>query len=299
MIREIIPGVYTADHAVAEGKNAIVVGQRAVWAIDAGTYAAEGQEMADFIRSLGRTPDRLLYTHGHGDHALGSGAFRDALEIVAHELMPVECRRLLPLLAGRAVKRPEELAAQIAWPTITFSHELTLDLGDRRLRLFPTPGHSQDGISVLLEEEKLLIDGDAVVTGIVPAIGDGDSRILQATLEGLAQREIEILVPGHGPVIYGRGNVQDWLSWLADYLGNVRAAVRQALDAGTPPAEIVEGVEYNRFVGDRLPKDRHGMPKRHANTVRKIVEEEVTNPLPASPRLGEEPIQFPPQFGQG
>lgn len=277
MITEIIPGVYTVDHAVAEGKNAIVVGQRAAWAIDAGTYATEGQAMVDFIRSLGRTPDRLLYTHGHGDHALGSGAFRGAVEIVAHALMPVECRRLLPMLAERAGKTQEELAAQIAWPTITFSHELTLDLGDRRLRLFPTPGHSQDGISVLLEEGKLLIAGDAVVTGIVPAIGDGDSRILQATLEGLAQREIEILVPGHGPVIYGQENVQDWLGWLTGYLRDVRDAVRQALDTSTQPEEIVGGIDYDHFVGDRLPKDRHGMPKRHANTVQKIVQEEIAN----------------------
>lgn len=274
MITEILPGVYTADHAVAEGKNAIVVGRRAVWAIDTGTYAHEGQAMADFIRGLGRAPDRLLYTHGHGDHALGSAAFREAGEIVAHELMPVECRRLLPRLAERAGATPEELAAQIAWPTITFSHELTLDLGDRRLRLFPTPGHSQDGISVLLEEEKLLIAGDAVVTGIVPAIGDGDSRILQATLERLAALDIEILVPGHGSVIYGRENVQDWLGWLAGYLRDVRVAVRQALGTGAPPDAVVERIEYDRFIGDRLPKDRHGMPKRHANTVRKIVEEE-------------------------
>lgn len=273
MITEIIPGVYTVDQAVAEGKNAIVVGRRAVWAIDAGTHAHEGQEMADFIRGLGRDADRLLYTHGHGDHALGSAAFRGA-EVVAHELMPVECRRLLPLLAERAGKSVAEMAAQIAWPTITFSHELTLELGDRRLRLFPTPGHSQDGVSVLLEEEKLLIAGDAVVTGIVPAIGDGDSRILEQSLDRLAALDIEILVPGHGPVVYGREAVQDWLRWLPGYLRGVRAAVRAALDAGTPPEAVADGIDYDRFIGDRLPKERHGMPTRHRNSVQKIVQEE-------------------------
>lgn len=273
MITEIIPGVYTVDHAVAEGKNAIVVGQRAVWAIDAGTHAHEGQEMADFIRGLGREANRLIYTHGHGDHALGSAAFRGA-EVVAHDLMPVECRRLLPLLAERAGKSAAEMAAQIAWPTITFSHELTLDLGDRRLRIFPTPGHSQDGVSVLLEEEKLLIAGDAVVTGIVPAIGDGDSRVLETTLDRLAAMEIEILVPGHGPVIYGRDAVRDWLVWLPDYLRGVRAAVRAALDGGTPPERVADGIDYDRFIGDRLPKERHGMPTRHRNSVQKIVREE-------------------------
>lgn len=273
MITEIIPGVYAVDHAVAEGKNAIVVGQRAVWAIDAGTQPREGQEMADFIRGLGREPERLIYTHGHGDHALGSRAFQGA-EVVAHELMPVECRRLLPILAQRTGADVDELVGQIAWPTITFSHELRLDLGDRRLRLFPTPGHSQDGISVLLEEEKLLIAGDAVVTGIVPAIGDGDSRVLEATLDRLAGMEIETLIPGHGPVVRGREEVQGWLGWLAGYLRGVRAAVSGGLQAGLSPEEAAGQVDYAIFVGDRLPADRHNMPGRHFNTARKIAQEE-------------------------
>lgn len=273
MITEIIAGVYTVDHTVAEGKNAIVVGQRAVWAIDAGTYAHEGQEMADFIHGLGREANRLLYTHGHGDHALGSAAFRGA-EAVAHNLMPIECRRLLPMLAKRANKTVAELAAQITWPTITFSHELTLDLGDRRLHLIPTPGHSQDGISVLLEEEKLLVAGDAFVTSIVPAIGNGDSRVLEATLRGLAQMDIEIVVPGHGAVVYGRTNVQDWLRWTINYLAGIRAAVRARREEGAVPESIPDSIDYDHFVGDRLPRDRHGMLKRHRDTVQKIVQEE-------------------------
>jgi glyoxylase-like metal-dependent hydrolase (beta-lactamase superfamily II) len=273
MITEIIPGVYAVDHAVAEGKNAIIVGTRAVWAIDAGTHPHEGQEMADFIRGLNRPADRLIYTHGHGDHALGSAAFHGA-EIVAHRLMPVEARRLLPILAPRAGKTVEELAARIAWPTITFSDELTLDLGDRHLHLFPTPGHSQDGVSVYLEEEKLLVAGDAVVTGIVPAIGDGDSRILETTLQRLLDLEIETLVPGHGPVVYGQDRARDWLRWLADYLRGVRESVRAALDQGESPDTVADHIDYDRFVGNQLPRDRHTMPTRHRNTVQKIVEEE-------------------------
>jgi cyclase len=273
MISEIIPGVYTVDHAVAEGKNAIIVGKRAAWAIDAGTHPHEGQEMADFIRGLNRPADRLIYTHGHGDHALGSAAFHGA-EIVAHRLMPLEARRLLPILAPRAGKTVEELAAQIAWPTITFSHELTLDLGDRHLCIFPTPGHSQDGVSVYLEEEKLLVAGDAVVTGIVPAIGDGDSRILETTLQRLLDLEIETLVPGHGPVVYGQDMARDWLIWLAGYLHSVRESVRAALDQDESPDTIAGHMDYDRFVGDRLPRDRHNMPMRHLNTVHKIVQEE-------------------------
>jgi len=39
------------------------------------------------------------------------------------------------------------------------------------------------------------------------------------------------------------------------------------LDAGTPPESVADGIDYDFFIGDRLPK-------RHHNTVQKIVQEE-------------------------
>ena len=39
--------------------------------------------MAEFIVQHGRSPDRLALTHAHGDHLLGSAAFRGA-EVIAH-----------------------------------------------------------------------------------------------------------------------------------------------------------------------------------------------------------------------
>ena len=272
MITEIADGVYTVAHRVAEGKNAVIVGERGAWAIDTGSEPSEGQLLIDLIQQQGYAADRLIYTHGHGDHVLGSRGFQEA-EVFAHALTPIEIRRLLPMLAERAGGKLAELAAQIAWPTITFRDELFLDLGGKHLHLFPTPGHSQDGISIYLEEEKLLIAGDAVVTGIVPAIGDGDSVVLEATLRELAQVEIEVLVPGHGEVVYGREQVQDWLTWLPTYLYDVRAFVQQALHRGTPPAEIPELCNFSDFIGDRLPQDKQNMPKRHQATVGKIVQE--------------------------
>lgn len=243
MPTEIAPGIFTTDHQVADGKNAIIFGQRRAVAIDTGTYSEEGQEMVDFIRAQGRGPDMLLLTHGHGDHVLGSEPFKGA-EVIAHDLCATEMNRLLPGLAKRKGISFETLAAQIVWPTLTFNNELTLDLGDKTLWLFPTPGHSQDGISIYVREDKLLIAGDSVVTSIVPAIGNGDSRTLQASLARLMLLEIEIMVPGHGEVVLGRAHVQDCLAWPIAYLGQVRATVQDALARGIPSDEVIGLVDY-------------------------------------------------------
>lgn len=272
MATEIAPGIFITEHQVADGKNGIIFGERAVLAIDAGTYPEEGQVMADFIRSRGREPDRMALTHGHPDHVLGSGVFIGA-EVIAHTLCVAEIERLLPAMAQRINLSSQEVAARIAWPTLTFSGELRLDLGGKRVRLFPTPGHSQDGISVYVEEDRVLIAGDAVVTGIVPAIGAGDSRILEATLHKLLALDIEVIVPGHGEVVRGADQVGDWLQWIIGYLSGVRAFVKDALDRSLAPQDIAHQVDYDAFIGNRLPRERHNMPKRHIDTVNKIIEE--------------------------
>jgi glyoxylase-like metal-dependent hydrolase (beta-lactamase superfamily II) len=274
MFSEIVPGVFAVEHQVAEGKNGILFSRRGAVAIDGGNYPEEGQAMAEFIRARGETPDRLILTHGHGDHVLGAAALAGG-EVIAHARTPEVIRRQVPAWAARWGESEEQVEARIVRPTITFTEELRLDLGDRSLRLFPTPGHSEDGICVYLEEERLLFAGDTVVTGIVPAIGDGDSRELEASLQRLAGMEIEILVAGHGPVLQGREKVREWLQWLASYLAGVRAFVLEELGQGRDPVTIADSADYARFVGDRLPAEKHGMPKRHRNTVVKILEEEL------------------------
>ena len=95
----------------------------------------------------------------------------------------------------------------------------------------------------------------------------------------LLRRDIGVLVPGHGPVVYGRDEVRGWLEWEAEYLASVRGRVQELLGDGaaTPnPEAVVDAVEYDIFVGSRWPAERHNMPKRHRNTVQKIVEEEST-----------------------
>jgi glyoxylase-like metal-dependent hydrolase (beta-lactamase superfamily II) len=273
-IVEIAPSVFTFDQSIVEGKNGIVMGSRRALAIDAGNAPAEGAAMADFIRARGFRPDLLLLTHGHGDHILGGGAFRDG-DVVASDQTPAVMRRHLPALAGRYGYSLEGLSASLAWPNWVFTGELELDLGGRIVRLFATPGHSQDGVSAYLPAERILFAADTVVTGIVPAIADGQSRQLERSLRRIQALPVEILVAGHGPPLLGAAAVADGLEWTLSYVRGVRRAVGRALKRGIPPGEIAEAVTFERHVGGRLPPDRHGMVKRHRDTVVKITREVV------------------------
>ena len=270
MFTEVAPGVFSVDSRFVDGKNGLVFGERGALAVDGSNFPDEGQAMADFIRSKGFEPNRLVLTHGHGDHILGAGPLAGG-ETYAHRLTPGVIRRQI---AGWAERWdvPENVAAgRVIRPTVTFRDELWIDLGGKRVWVFPTPGHSEDGVSVYVGDDRLLFSGDSVVTGIVAAIGDGNSEVLETSLNRLLEVDVEVLVPGHGDVLFGVALVRDWLQWQIQYLSGVRDAVRKALDRGEDqPAGTVD---FETFIGNRLPADRNNMPKRHRNTVDKIVEE--------------------------
>ena len=273
MFTEEAPGVFSVASRFVDGKNGVIIGERGALAIDCSNYVDEGQAMADFIREQGYQTNDIVLTHGHGDHIYGAVPLMTG-QIYGHALTTPKIRSQLPMIAEKWSCSEDEAASKLPWPTVSYRDELWIDLGDKNLWMFPTPGHSNDGISVYVEEDKLLFSGDSVVNGIVTAIGDGDSATLESSLADLLALDIEVLVPGHGTTIRGTEAVRDWLVWQASYLSGVRDHVRAELDKGKDAESAAESVDYESFIGDRLPIDRNGMPKRHRNTVDKIVEEE-------------------------
>jgi len=102
---------------------------------------------------------------------------------------------------------------------------------------------------------------------------DGNSCVLTATLECLLELDVEVLVPGHGPILRGRGAIHEHLNWPIHYMRSIRHFVKEALAAGECPDDVPEAADYRRFVGDRLPEDQHGMLRRHRLLVASIVDE--------------------------
>ena len=148
MFREEAPGVYSVASRFVDGKNGIVVGKRGAIAVDGSNYDDEGQAMADFIREQGFEPDRLMLTHGHGDHILGAGPLAGG-DVYGHVLTP-------EVIRGQATRQAEKWGVSVAEAedrlvkvNVVFRDELWLDLGNKQVWAFPTPGHSPDGVSIL------------------------------------------------------------------------------------------------------------------------------------------------------
>ena len=208
------PGPLTLD-----GSRTYVVGPAPCAVIDPGP--ALGDHLDAIEVALGALDAAALcITHYHPDHAAGAAEL--ALRLAA------------PLAA-----RPEsaELAA-LPPPEIPLSAGSTIEFGGGRLVVIPAPGHCSDHVCFHWPEARALFTGDVILgegTSMI-APPEGDMTAYMSTLERLAELDLEVIYPGHGPLI------EEPAEKIGEYVAHRLERKRQVLDAlaagATTPADI-------------------------------------------------------------
>jgi len=144
-------------------------------------------------------------------------------------------------------------------PHLTFySGNLTLRVGKKNLVLTHTPGHSEDGISVLVEEDRVLFAGDAFMP--LPYIVDGDIDQMASTIKSIGKMGLENIIQGHGDIIL-RGEIEDAVKENLAYLSALRKAVKTAIHKRNPGEALaqidVESCGKSRIYLGGLAQDLH------------------------------------------
>ncbi len=200
--------------------------------VDTLPFPAESREMAEFVRAHSPRGVRfVINTHFHADHVYGNYLFRDAA-IIAHR----QCRQKLLEIGEESLKAakaetPGLEEVELVLPTIVFDHEMGLRLGHRLLRLIHLPGHTEDGIGVLVEGDRILIAGDAVMP--LPYFAWGDRLQLRHSLQRVREMNLESIIQGHGDVLL-RGEIPEVLDRHIHYLDCIRDYVAEVVSQGKP-----------------------------------------------------------------
>ena len=105
--------------------------------------------------------------------------------------------------------------------------------------MFPLPGHSMDGIGVLVEEDRVLFSGDLFMP--IPYIVDGDFEDMINSLKTIDQLSLENIVQGHGDVVL-RGEIEAAVEDHLKYLSTIRKIVRRAARRKYP-GDMLETVD--------------------------------------------------------
>jgi len=224
----IADNVYSFQSEVyAQVTAGAIIGPNWAVVIDTLALPEEALEIRDFIEQELSVPVRyVIDTHSHADHSWGNFYFPGAT-VVGHTL----CRHLLET---RGIPSLEEVRKQniqfriskIVLPHITFDDgTISLRVGKKNLSLFPLPGHSDDNVAILVEEDRILFTGDACMP--LPYIVDGNIDDLVASLKKVSKMGLENIVQGHGDIIL-RGEIDGYIRENLSYLSAIRKAVRKA-----------------------------------------------------------------------
>ena len=153
-----------------------------------GARVSLGVDERDTLEHIAR-PDRRHFSSGLLDRITAAGA----ADLVT---------RLLELEQGMEPLDPDEWTLPDEW----LRDDRVLQVGDRRLRVLATPGHTRGHVVFHDEDNALLFAGDHVLSQITPSIGfesvPGVSPLQDylGSLGRVAALRDSVLLPAHGPV---------------------------------------------------------------------------------------------------
>jgi cyclase len=205
----------------------VIVGPQWAVVIDTLALPEETLGMREFIEhELGVQVRYVINTHYHADHTWGNCFFPGAT-VIGH----ARCRELLieygiPSLEVARKQNPNLRQVKIVLPHLTFeSGELTMRVGKKNLVFSQSFGHSDDGISVLVEEDRVLFAGDSFMS--LPYVVDGNIDDMLASIKRIGRLGLENIIQGHGDIIL-RGEIDAAVKENLNYLNNIKKAVKSA-----------------------------------------------------------------------
>lgn len=162
----------------------------------------------------------VLNTECHFDHVGGNSYFRDrGAEIHGHGLiartpeeLEQECEEYNSAIASSSRRRWKEAKVfyrdtSVANPVRPIDADTSFDLGDCRVEVLLTPGHTPTNVSAWVPADGVLFCGDCLANGYIANLDFGSRahwRQWLKSLDRIEKLQPRVIVPGHGHVAQDR-----------------------------------------------------------------------------------------------
>ena len=212
----------------------------------------------------------VVNTHADGDHCWGNelvlhseiitsqSSYNEMLTMQPQfEIWMGRVGKLLNMLPMSSARRaghwlhsmvaPYDFKAVTHTPaTRTFKDELTLDVGGREVQLIEVgPAHTLGDLMVYIPDTKTLFSGDIIFIGSTPVTWTGLVENWLAALDKILDMDIDVIVPGHGPVTDMAG-IRDVRAYWEYVAGRVQTCFAAGMSATEAAREIVLNDDYAR-----------------------------------------------------
>ncbi|WP_158305406.1 MBL fold metallo-hydrolase [Opitutus terrae] len=292
------------------GRTFALNSARGIVVIDTRASAADMRTAKVLIEAEFKRQDYafVINTHDHWEHVAGNGVFEPRF-IVGHagihegqeqdkprqhdvqSRLTQEIAKEQQILAGLEKVSPayqtsaekiadglealETLRTGIVEPAITFNDRLTLDLGDRTVRLiYFGKGHSHSDILVHIPEEKVLLTGGACSLAKLPPPFQAWAGTMEVArwIEVLSEFvdsgiELTHIIPGHAPPLSPAD-----LKFIRDYDRELWLGLNEALRDGlTLDAVKSRFALPTRFADwDRLANPTDEVVRQHTGNLERL-----------------------------
>ena len=204
----------------------------------------------------------VIYTHGHIDHTSGIKVIDEEADargiprprIIAHRNVRRRMDRyeashgFNSIVQGQQFNMPGYVyPIGQRRPDEVYDETLSVTIGGEQIDLFHGRGETDDATFVWLPERRVLASGDFVIWVFPNA---GNPRKVQryaadwaVALRRMEQLKPEVLIPGHGPVIFGEGRAAQVLRDGAEALEYLTRETLRLMNKGVTLNEILHTVK--------------------------------------------------------
>ena len=213
--------------------------------------------------------DMLVNTHANGDHCYGNELVADAQIIASRRTAEEMVEGISPERFAMLLKQAPHMGAVGAYfqhcfdkfdfenitltpPQQTFEGELTVQVGNKMAHLIEVgPAHTRGDTLVHIPAERVVFTGDILFIGGHPIMWAGPTANWLQALDRILAMDVDVIVPGHGPITDKQGVAQ-----LKSYFEYIYGETRKRYEAGMPLSEAAQDIPLDRYAtwtdGERI-----------------------------------------------
>jgi len=307
-VREgIYHAVGTGSLAVV-GNSSFIVNDNDVIVVDDHVSPAAAWVLLEEIKEVTNKPvTTVINTHFHFDHAHGNQIFAPNVQIIGHEFtrrmllsnsigMPLYqnyvtglpgqidgLRKRIASEADAAAKAKLQTQLQVAEnnlasqkelkptpPNVTLATQMTLYRGSREIQIrFLGRGHTAGDVVVLLPNEKVVMTGDFLTSGL-SNMSDSYPEEWVTSLDALKKLDFDTVLPGHGDAFTDKAKIDYFQAYLRDVWSEVSRLKKEGVSA----EEAAKRADLTKHK-DHFPIQGPGVPPIAATRIYDLIDGKV------------------------